>query len=130
MKSRPKPFARADRVAALIREALSDVLRRQIKDPRLEGVLITGVVPSKDLKTARVYFAPTGGPARAEGAAEGFEKARGFIKRTLGRELDLRYLPELRFFYDTSFDYGERIEKVLKSLKSDERTDSDAPEEE
>ncbi|MFP4030383.1 MAG: 30S ribosome-binding factor RbfA [Desulfococcaceae bacterium] len=125
-----KPFARADRVATLIREALSDILRREIKDPRLEGVLITGVSPSRDLKTARVYFAPTGGAARAEGAAEGFEKARGFIKRTLARELDLRYLPELRFFYDTSFDYGERIEAVLKSLKSDERTDSTPPEEE
>lgn len=125
-----KPFARSDRVAALIQEALSDVLRREIKDPRLEGVLISGVRMSRDLKTARVYFAPTGGPARAEGAAEGFEKARGFIKRTLARELALRYMPEIQFFYDTSFDYGERIEAVLKSLKSDERTDSTPPEEE
>jgi ribosome-binding factor A len=125
-----KPFARSDRVATLIQEALSDILRREIKDPRLEGVLITGVSLSRDLKTARIYFAPTGGAARAEGAAEGFEKARGFIKRTLGRELNLRYLPDLRFFYDTSFDYGERIEAVFKSLKSDERTDSTPPEEE
>lgn len=125
-----KPFARSDRVSALIQEALSDILRREIKDPRLEGVLISGVKMSPDLKIARIYFAPTGGAARAEGAAEGFENARGFIKRTLARELDLRYMPDLRFYYDTSFDYGERIEAVLKSLKSDERTDSTAPEEE
>ena len=116
-----KPFARSDRVGALIQEALSDILRRRIKDPRLEGVLISGVRMSRDLKTARVYFAPTGGPTRAEGALEGFEKARGFIKRTLARELQLRYMPDVRFSYDTSFDYGERIEAVLKSLKNDER---------
>jgi ribosome-binding factor A len=116
-----KPFARSDRVGALIQEALSDILRRRIKDPRLEGVLISGVRMSRDLKTARVYFAPTGGPARAEGALEGFENARGFIKRTLARELQLRYMPDVRFSYDTSFDYGERIEAVLKSLKNDER---------
>lgn len=73
---------------------------------------------SPDLKNAKIYFTCQGGEDRREAATEGFGSARGFLKRTLAKELSLRYMPELKFFYDESFDYGERIEKVLKSINA------------
>lgn len=111
-----KPFQRSDRVSGLIRKTLSQTLLKEIKDPRLESVMITGVKVSADLKLARVYFITLGRNIDKEPVLQGLEKARGFIKRTLARQLDLRYMPDLKFFYDDSFDYGDRIDKLLKKL--------------
>ena len=118
-----KPFSRADRVGELIQQVLAENLSRSIKDPRLKMATITGVKMSKDLKNARVYFAITGGQKKIDGALLGFQSAVGFIKRVLASELDLRYMPQLTFFYDDSFDYGARIESLLKSLTADDGND-------
>jgi ribosome-binding factor A len=114
-------YARADRVGGLIQQLLSDLLRRDISDPRLQMATITQVKVSKDLRLARIYFAAAGGTTVAEDAARGFRSAAGFIKRCLGPQLGLRYMPELEFFYDDSFDHGARIDRLLKSIAS--RTD-------
>lgn len=110
-------FSRADRVGGQIQKVISEILLRGIKDPRLEMTTITAVKMSKDLKIARIYFTTTGGKTNAEDALKGFKSAAGFLKRSLSSELALRYMPELVFFYDESYDYGERIENVLKSIK-------------
>jgi len=110
------PFSRADRVSALIQEVLSDLLRKKIRDPRLAMTTITRVKMSPDLKLARIYFSIYGGSSKSESAALGFESARGFIKRNLARRLGLRYMPDLKFFYDDSLDYSFRIEKLLKNI--------------
>ncbi|OQY59539.1 MAG: ribosome-binding factor A [Desulfobacteraceae bacterium 4572_88] len=123
-----KPFTRADRVGELIRAALSDILRKEIKDPRLEMTVITGVEMSRDLKSARIYFSTSAGDAgRRKAALAGFKSALGYIRRTLARELELRYMPSLRFFYDESFDYGARIDAVLKSVIDDSDHDQRQP---
>jgi ribosome-binding factor A len=85
---------------------------------------ISAVKMSKDLKIARIYFTVTGGKSNADEALKGFKSAAGFLKRSLAGELDLRYMPELKFFYDESFDYGEHIDKVLKSIKKDDGPDN------
>ncbi|MBW1835731.1 MAG: 30S ribosome-binding factor RbfA [Deltaproteobacteria bacterium] len=115
-----KPFTRADRVGGLIQKALSDILHRRIKDPRLEGTTITGVRMSPDLKLARIYFTTSGDQARKEAAIEGYNHALGYVKRILARRLGLRYMPDLRFFYDESFDYGSHMDKMLKSVKTND----------
>jgi ribosome-binding factor A len=115
-----KPFSRADRVGELIQQVLAENLNRSIKDPRLKMATITGVKMSKDLKSARIYFAISGGPEKIDNAIAGFRSAIGFIKRVLASELDLRYIPDLKFFYDESFDYGARIETLIKSLNTDD----------
>ncbi|PID73958.1 MAG: ribosome-binding factor A [Desulfobacterales bacterium] len=127
-----KPFDRSERVAALIQRVISETLRKHIKDPRLAAATVTGVSMSRDLRNARIYFTVSAGPsaasdetersAAAEDARNGFAAARGFLKRTLSRELDLRYMPKLQFAYDSSFDYGSRIDAVLHSLQADVRT--------
>jgi len=117
-------FSRAERVGGQIQKILAEILLKNIQDPRLEMTTITAVKMSKDLKIARIYFTVTGGKSNAEEALKGFKSAAGFLKRTLAGELDLRYMPALNFFYDDSFDYGERIEKVLKSIKKDDGPDN------
>jgi ribosome-binding factor A len=114
-----KPFARSDRVCGHIQKALSDILLKRIKDPRLEFATITNVKMSRDLRVARIYFTTTGNKKSAEEALEGFKSAIGYVKRTLAGQLGLRYMPELKFFYDESFDYGSHIDKILKDVKAD-----------
>lgn len=114
-----KPFKRAERVGGLIQRTLADILQKQIKDPRIQTTTITGVKVSSDLRLARVYFIASGGVKTKTEAIEGYKNALGYIKRILAQELDLRYVPEIQFYYDESFDYGFHIDKVLKSLKTD-----------
>jgi len=114
-----KPFARADRVSGQIQKVLSEILLKKIKDPRLENTSITNVRMSRDLRIARVYFVASGNKQSIEEAAEGFKSALGYVKRILARQLGLRYMPELKFFYDESLDYGSHIDKVLKAVKAD-----------
>ena len=116
-------FTRADRVAGLIQKTLSEVLQKRVSDPRLEMTLITGVKMSPDLKLARIYFITPGGDRRSSQAKEGFKSAVGYVKRTLARKLKLRYMPDLRFYYDESFDYGSRIDLLLSSLNKHYETD-------
>jgi ribosome-binding factor A len=123
-------FSRADRVAGQIQKILSEILLKDIKDPRLDMATITGVKMSKDLKLARIYFTISGGDKSAEDAAKGFKSAAGYLKRSLAGQLGLRYMPDIVFFYDESFDYGARIESLLKTLKSDDGPDNSTPEKE
>ncbi len=109
-------FSRADRVGVQIQRVLSEVLHTRVKDPRLEFVTVTQVQMSADLKLAKIYFSTGGEQGRVEPARKGFAAARGFIKRTLADELELRYMPDLRFYYDDTFDTSNRINALLKSL--------------
>jgi len=111
-----KPFARADRVGGQIQKILSDILLKRIKDPRLKMTTITGVKLSRDLRTAKIYFTITGTSTNIEEATEGFKSALGYVKRTLASQLGLRYMPDLKFFHDESFDYGSHIEKIIKTI--------------
>lgn len=114
-----KPFARSDRVGGQIQKVLSEILLKKIKDPRLKAATITSVKMSRDLKFAKVYFVTSGGKERMDEAVEGFKSAIGYVKRKLAAQLGLRYMPELRFFYDDSFDYGSHIDEIIKAVKSE-----------
>lgn len=115
-----KSFERSERVGGQIQKVVSDILRKEISDPRLNRVAVSGVKLSKDLRNAKIYFTLTEGKYTREDAIEGFQSAMGYIKRTLAARLGLRYMPELRFYYDASFDYGSQIDKVLKSIDTED----------
>jgi len=117
-----KPFSRSQRVAGQIQKALSDLLHKGINDPRLENVTITGVKMARDLKTAYIYYNSYQGELNSQDVAAGFKSAKGFTKRNLAGRLGLRYMPELKYIYDTSFDYGMKIEKLLQSLDHRDET--------
>ena len=116
------PFSRADRVSGLIQEVLSELLKKKIRDPRLAMATISSVKLSRDLKVARIYFTIYGDSKKSDAAVQGFESARGFIKRSLAPRLGLRYMPDLKFFYDESFDYGSHIDQLLEKIKTDNGT--------
>ena len=102
-----------------VQRVLADLIQKGVNDPRLAQATITGVTLSRDLRIAKVYFTMHGG-AEKQAILEGFDSAKGFIKRELARELGLRYMPDLKFFYDGSFDYGAHMDRVLKSLTTDD----------
>jgi ribosome-binding factor A len=115
-----RSFNRAERVGGQVQKVLAGLIRKGINDPRLARVTISGVTLSRDLRIAKVYFSAHGGAHDEQDLLAGFESARGFIKRELAKELGLRYMPDLKFFYDTSFDYGAHINRVLKSIRTDD----------
>jgi ribosome-binding factor A len=117
------PFSRADRVSGLIQKVLSELLKKKIHDPRLAMATISSVKMSRDLKLARIYFTVYGDRQKSEAAAQGFESARGFIKRSLAPRLGLRYMPDLKFFFDESFDYGSHIDQLLEKITTDNGPD-------
>jgi ribosome-binding factor A len=116
-------------VGGQIQKILAGLIGRGINDPRLSQATITGVTMSRDLRIAKVYVAAHGGTDTQKAVLSGFESAKGFIKRKLAGELGLRYMPELRFYYDASFDYGAHIERVLKSIRTDDEKNNPAADE-
>ena len=118
------PFTRSDRVSGLIQKVLSEILQKDIKDPRLKMSTITGVEVSRDLKQARIYFTTPDGEQAKYAAIKGLDSARGYIKRTLAQELGLKYMPDIKFLYDESLEYGSRIDRLIKLTKDKNGTDS------
>jgi ribosome-binding factor A len=111
-------FKRADRVAELIQAELSDILLKDIRDPRIGVLTITGVKVSDDLRVAKVFFVEMGQDACRKETQDGLKKATSFIRKELGRRLQLRYTPEIIFRMDPSFAYGSRIDRILSELES------------
>jgi ribosome-binding factor A len=118
------PFERAERVSGLIQKVLSEILQKDIKDPRLKMATITGVDVSRDLKLARVYFTTPDSEHQKNAAIKGFNSARGYIKLTLAHALGLKYMPDIKFFYDQSIEYGAHINRLIKLTKDTNGTDS------
>ncbi len=116
-------FKRADRVADLIKQEIAHILRREAGDPRIANLTVTDVKLSDDLRSARVYVVELGKDRLSDEVARGLERAKGFLKRELGKRLKLRFTPELSFFYDPSFEYGSRIDRLLKDIHRDEPND-------
>ncbi len=116
-----KPFSRGDRVGGLIQQVLAQLLHKEISDPRLATVTITGVQMSRDLRLAKIYFATGSGDQNKQAALEGFNRAQGFVKRELAQRLELRYMPDLRFYYDKAIDTGARIEQLIKRARQNDR---------
>ena len=115
-------FKRADRVADLIKMEIADLLLKQVRDPRIGSVTITGVKVTDDLRTARVFFVEMGKDTCSAEVRAGLAKATGFLRRELGRRLQLRHVPEIHFTYDPSFAYGSRIDTLLMEIHREEET--------
>ncbi len=109
-------YKRADRVRVLVQKELAELLLTKIKDPRLDLVTITRVNMSDDLRSARVFVSVAEGQERIPSVLAGLKSAAGYMKRELGRRLDLRHMPELRFVYDESFDRAETLEEILRTV--------------
>ncbi len=120
---------RTDRINGLLRQELSLLLSREIKDPRLSGVIsITSVQTSSDLRNARVYLSVMGEPADKEEAIAGIRSAASFLRRALRDRLKLRYVPFLKFELDESIEDADAVLQLMNQLQDDTPQPKDAAE--
>ena len=120
-------YRRVDRVNQLLREELSRLIRREMKDPRVSGVTVTGVETSPDLRHAKVFVRTLHDEPTAEEAVDGLQSAEGFLRKKLGKELRIRRVPEFAFEVDRSLERVQRIESLLDQVHEEEgRPEADA----
>jgi ribosome-binding factor A len=110
---------RLDRVNQLVKEEISTLLLRELKDPRLGFVSVTEVETSRDLRTAKVFVSVLGDEAQWTGSLAGVASARGFIRNWLRQHLDLRVTPDLDFRPDRSMEHAARIQALLRKIDSE-----------
>lgn len=110
-------YQRSDRVGDRLLEEVAELLRREIHDPRLQQLNLTGVRVSKDLRHAKVFFSLLGGAGDREEALAGLKSAAGFIRSRLAKKLNLRFVPAIDFRYDDSEDEARRIDALLDKVR-------------
>lgn len=115
------------RVNQLIKEEISMIVQRQLKDPRLGFVTVTEVDTTPDLKHAKVYVSVLGPEHQWAASFKALESARGFVWSWLRRNLDLRVTPEIMFRPDRSMEHAAHIQSLLSELKTkaDESSETD-----
>jgi len=109
---------RLQRIADRIRQELSELLIREINDPRLEQIFVTDVKVDKELAYADVFVSAVEGHERSKDVLAGLESASGFMRRALAARVDLRVFPRLRFHWDPTPENADHIEKVLAELRA------------
>ena len=111
---------RARRVADQIKKEVSQIIGKELKDPRVKVLTsVTEVQVTRDLRYARIYVSIYGTPEEQEETCRVLTRAVGFFRSEIGRRIRLRYAPELTFELDRSMEYGEHIEQILKSIRSE-----------
>ena len=123
-----KTSARSARIAAQMQRSLAQMLRRDVKDPRVGNVTVTAVELAADLSVAHISVLPfAGGHASAEVLA-GLRSAAGFLRGQLARELELRHAPRLQFELDTQLERAFRVSSLIDSaVQSDRSRDASSP---
>ncbi len=117
-----RSFARSDRVAEQIRRELADLIRLELKDPRVNLVTLTDVEVTPDYAHAKVFFTSLAGDEHLEEITAGLKRASGFLRRELGRRIRIHTLPELHFVYDASVERGSRLSSLIdEAVQSDHR---------
>ncbi len=111
---------RTNRIGEEIKKELSILLQREMKDPRIGFVTVTGVEVTSDLQLAKVYVSVFGSAEQKEDSLKGLQKAKGFLRTEIGRRIKLRHVPDLVFKMDTSIDYGNKIDSILREISSHE----------
>jgi ribosome-binding factor A len=112
---------RSERTSKLIQREISELLEREVNDPRLSKfVSVTEVSLSPDLKHAKVYVSTLGTETNKEDLLAGFNNASGFLRKELAAHIRLKQIPQLSFHYDDSIERGARLLKLISELNTDE----------
>jgi len=115
------PRLRQDRVSDLMKREIAYIIERELKDPGIGFVTLTGVRMSADLRQARVFYSVLGDQNSKEKSAAALGRARGFVQRKIGRRLKLRYTPEISFCFDASVERGAHIEELIQKIHSEQQ---------
>ena len=106
---------RMSRINEALKEIIGAALSKELKDPRIGFVTLTGVETASDLSHAKVFVSVYGKQAEKDATLEGLRAARSYLQRLIGDELSLKRIPTLEFVYDATVDQGMRIQAILKS---------------
>ncbi len=109
----PKEYTRSQRVEEQIQRVLSQVIPREIKDPRLGMVTVSAVDVSRKLSIAKVFVTLLGGEGKIKDRIEILNKTSGFLRSELAKNITMRHVPELRFFYDVSIERGAKLSALI-----------------
>jgi ribosome-binding factor A len=121
----PKDFARTDRVAEQVQRELAELLRLEVKDPRVRMVTLTGVEVARDYSHAKVYYTTLSGDD--SGIRQGLEHAAGFLRSQLARRMKLRITPQLHFVFDASVERGAHLSQLIdQAVASDQHNAENA----
>ena len=110
---------RAARVGEEIRHELAELITRQVHDPGIGFLTITRVKMSSDLQNASVYYTTIGDANARKESGRALRRATPFLRRSIGKRLRLRHVPELQFFYDESIEKQDRIERIMLDLQAE-----------
>ena len=111
---------RIEQINSLIRQEISELLQRQVKDPRLESfIAVTGVSTSPDLKYAKVFVSSMDSVEEKQKTLTALASASGFLRRELSRHLRLRRIPELSFHWDDSIERGDHIMQLIDQVNAE-----------
>jgi ribosome-binding factor A len=111
---------RPERVGEAIRDELSRLIAREVRDPGVGFITLTTVKVAPDLQLARVYYSSMGDEKARRETAKALDRALPFLRRQIAQRLRLRRVPELQFFYDESVASHDRIEQILQDLKAED----------
>ncbi len=112
---------RLQRIADRFRQDLSEMLIREIHDPRLHQIFITDVEVDREFAFADIYVSAVEGSARSAEILAGLEHANGFLRKELAARIELRTFPRLRFHWDPTPEHADHIERLLAELRKNER---------
>lgn len=118
---------RIARLNEQLKREISELIRREVRDPRVGLVTVTGVDVARDLGSAKVFVRTTGSPEERDVTLEGLHAAAPFLRTELGRTLRVRRVPELRFRPDRSLEHARRIEEVLSEVIPPDADDAEDP---
>jgi ribosome-binding factor A len=110
---------RSNRVAEQMKKELGDIITRKLKDPRVGFITVTDVAVTGDLQQAVVYISSLGNDREREETLKALTKAAGFIRTEIGQRIRLRRTPEITFEFDSSVEYGNKIDALLRSLNDE-----------
>jgi len=119
----PKEFSRVQRVADYLQRELATLIQREVRDPRVGMVSITGVDVSRDLGHARVYYTALGSDSSEEAAEStaALNRAAGFLRSQISRDSTMRSVPQLKFYFDTSVGRGRELEDLIQRAANADR---------
>lgn len=112
----PKEFSRSQRVSEQILRELAELVRLEVKDPRVGFITLTEVELTPDYAHAKVYFTSMTGQDDLEETLAGLRRASGFLRRELGRRVRIHTTPELHFHYDKSVEQGSRMSQLIDKV--------------
>ena len=114
-----KDYARTDRIAEQIRRELAELIRLEIKDPRVRMVTLIGVEVARDYSHAKIFYTTLQGQDKA--VQQGLERASGFLRSQLAHAMKLRVIPQLHFVYDVSIERGAHLSQLIEQAVASDK---------